>query len=285
MDIRVQKRVKNSSNSASTSMQAIFLKKQSVSIQTKSDTESTHKHTMPDLRTQLDRASRFGHHFSKVKVNASTPSLAFQTKLTVGKPGDKYEQEADRVADRVMAMPMHKSQQQIQHQATEEEQFQTKSLGTLITPAIQLQAIGEEEEEKIQTKSLGTSINPDIQRQATGEEEEEIQTKPSLQRAATDSNANSSSSLESRLASQKGGGNPLFNEVRAFMEPRFGVDFGQVRVHTDSESIQMNRELNAQAFAHGRDIYFGAGKYNPGSSDGKHLLAHELTHVVQQTGG
>jgi hypothetical protein len=69
------------------------------------------------------------------------------------------------------------------------------------------------------------------------------------------------------------------------MEPRFGVDFSQVRVHTDGAAVQMNRDLNAQAFAHGSNIYFGAGKYNPSSSDGKQLLAHELTHVVQQTGG
>jgi len=70
--------------------------------------------------------------------------------------------------------------------------------------------------------------------------------------------------------------------VRAFFEPRFGVDFSGVRVHTDSNAVQMNRELNAQAFTHGRDIYFGAGKYNLGTTSGKRLLAHELTHVVQQ---
>jgi ABC-type phosphate/phosphonate transport system substrate-binding protein len=69
------------------------------------------------------------------------------------------------------------------------------------------------------------------------------------------------------------------------MEPRIGADFGSVRVHTGSEAVQMNRELNAQAFTNGSDIYFGAGKYSPSSSDGKRLLAHELTHVVQQTGG
>ncbi len=66
------------------------------------------------------------------------------------------------------------------------------------------------------------------------------------------------------------------------MERRFGVDFRGVRVHTDSNAVQMNKELNAQAFTYGRDIYFGAGRYNPGTSTGKRLLAHELTHVVQQ---
>jgi hypothetical protein len=69
------------------------------------------------------------------------------------------------------------------------------------------------------------------------------------------------------------------------MESGLKADIGSVRVHTDPESFQLNRSLQAQAFTYGRDIYMGEGKYNPGSSQGQHLLAHELTHVVQQTGG
>jgi hypothetical protein len=68
------------------------------------------------------------------------------------------------------------------------------------------------------------------------------------------------------------------------MEPRFGNDFSSVRIHTGSNAVQMNKELHAQAFTHGSDLYFNEGKYNPGSNSGKQLLAHELTHVVQQTG-
>jgi hypothetical protein len=64
------------------------------------------------------------------------------------------------------------------------------------------------------------------------------------------------------------------------MEPRFGADFSGVRVHTGGEAVQMNQELGAQAFTHGSDVYFGAGK-SPGNNE---LTAHELTHVVQQTG-
>jgi hypothetical protein len=65
--------------------------------------------------------------------------------------------------------------------------------------------------------------------------------------------------------------------------PRFGIDFSGVRLHTDSDAAQMSRELNAEAFTYGRDIYFGAGRYSPGTSSGKRLLAHELTHLVQRT--
>ena len=90
----------------------------------------------------------------------------------------------------------------------------------------------------------------------------------------------SGSNLESQLNASKGGGSPLSDDVRSFMEPRFGADFSGVQVHTGSDAVQMNRDVNAQAFAHGSDIYFGAGKA-PGKDA---LTAHELTHVVQQAG-
>jgi len=69
--------------------------------------------------------------------------------------------------------------------------------------------------------------------------------------------------------------------VRTYMEPRFGVDFSHVRVHTGSDAIHMNRNVGAQAFTHGSDIYFGEGR----SPTNLELTAHELTHVVQQEGG
>ncbi|MDX2228189.1 MAG: DUF4157 domain-containing protein [Leptolyngbyaceae cyanobacterium bins.349] len=195
-------------------------------------------------------------------------------KLTVGAPGDRYEQEADLVADQVMSMPDSATQQPIQREtALEDDELQTKPLVASITPMIQRETIPEEEE--VQTKPLA---NP-VQRQKMPEEEDAVQTKPSLQRS-TDSSLQAGGNLESRLNSSKSGGSPLPQDVKTFMEPRFGADFSQVRVHTDSEAIQMNRDLNAQAFTHKQDVYFGAGKA-PGKNA---LTAHELTHVVQQTG-
>ena len=88
--------------------------------------------------------------------------------------------------------------------------------------------------------------------------------------------------VESQLAATQGQGAPLPHSVRAQMESGIGADFGAVRVHTGGDSVQLNRSLQAQAFTHGSDVYMGAGKYNPGSADGQRLLAHELTHVVQQ---
>jgi len=178
-----------------------------------------------------------------------------QTKLTIGAPGDKYEQEADQMAERVMSMNAPANPQSIQRQS-------------------------EGEEEEVQRSPLAASITPLIQRFS----EENVQTKLSVQRAGESGASQAGASLESRLSSQKGGGSPLDDEVKSFMQPRFGTDFSSVRIHTGGDAVSMNKELHAQAFAHGSDIYFNAGKYNPTSNEGKRLLAHELTHVVQQTG-
>ena len=87
--------------------------------------------------------------------------------------------------------------------------------------------------------------------------------------------------VETQIGQSKGRGSPLPDTLRAYMEPRFGTDFSQVRVHTDSDALQMNRAVGAQAFTHGSDIYFGAGS----SPTNLGLTAHELTHVVQQRSG
>ncbi len=175
-----------------------------------------------------------------------------QTKLTVGAPGDKYEQEADSMAAKVMTMPDSAIQQPIQRQT-------------------------EEETEAVGMQPLVNSITPLVQRSLG--EEEEVQMKSGVQRAS-DGSSQASASVENRLAGSKGGGSALPDDVRSFMEPRFGADFSSVRVHTDSTAVQMNKELGAQAFAHGSDIYYGAGK-SPGKNE---LTAHELTHTVQQGG-
>jgi|GEM_PF-2227399 len=91
--------------------------------------------------------------------------------------------------------------------------------------------------------------------------------------------------LEESIQRARGGGQALDSEARAQMEPAFGADFSGVRVHADARADTLNRELNARAFTTGQDIFFRQGAYNPGSSSGRELLAHELTHVVQQTGG
>jgi hypothetical protein len=91
--------------------------------------------------------------------------------------------------------------------------------------------------------------------------------------------------IERQLSASKGAGTPLPPDTRALMEDRLGADFSAVRVHTGTHASALNRQLGAIAFTHGTDIYISEGQYNPASSDGQRLLANELTHVVQQTGG
>lgn len=86
----------------------------------------------------------------------------------------------------------------------------------------------------------------------------------------------------SEIMSNKGSGHGLDDNTSSFMEQGFGYDFSHVRLHTDSYAARKSNELNAEAFTIGRDVFFNAGRYNPSSTEGKQLLAHELTHVVQQ---
>ncbi len=90
--------------------------------------------------------------------------------------------------------------------------------------------------------------------------------------------------LEAGIRRERGGGQALDSGVRAQMEPALGADFGGVRVHHDAPADSLSRALGARAFATGRDVFFRRGAYRPGSSSGRELLAHELTHVVQQRG-
>ncbi len=178
-----------------------------------------------------------------------------KTKLSVGQPGDKYETEADNVAAKVMAMP---------ETETEENTPQSQDV--------------EKEKSTVQKQPIAQSITS-VQRRL----ESQVNLK-----SVKDNKAGKkpvAPSLENRLASQKGGGSLLPEDTRSFMESRFGADFSEVRIHDDSQAAQMNQELGAQAFAHGNDIYFNSGKYDPSSAKGKELLAHELTHTIQQTGG
>jgi hypothetical protein len=88
--------------------------------------------------------------------------------------------------------------------------------------------------------------------------------------------------LASRIQAVRAGGRPLPTQVRRTMEPRFGQDFGDVQVHTDAAAAATAKDIDARAYAVGRDIVFGEGQYAPDNADGQRLLAHELAHVAQQ---
>ena len=91
-----------------------------------------------------------------------------------------------------------------------------------------------------------------------------------------------SNDIQRKIATANSAGSRMDEETQSSMSHHFHSDFSGVTIHTNSEAIQMNKDLNARAFTIGPDIYFNSGEYNPGTPGGKHLLAHELTHVVQQ---
>lgn len=160
-----------------------------------------------------------------------------QAKLTVGHPDDRFEKEADRVADQVMRMP---------------------------DPAL--------------TRPDATPIRPlAIQRRCKECEEEELQRQ-------SQGSATESADLDSVAATLRGTGRPLDPAARAFFEPRFGVDFSDVRIHTETNAAASAGEVNALAYTVGRHVVFNTGQYSPYSEGGRRLLAHELTHVLQQGG-
>ena len=187
-----------------------------------------------------------------VQENLVAP-LPIQCSLTVGAPDDPLEHEADAMADTVMRMPNKPDTSKMS------DTFSGSSF-------LQRKCAACEEEEKAQRKPLSASITPFIQTKTNGE-------------------GTTSASLSSKINSSRGNGSSMDNGTKTFMESRFGSDFSSVKIHTGSESVMMNRELSAKAFTVGNDIYFNEGQYNPQSDSGKHLLAHELTHTIQQNGG
>ena len=237
-----------------------------------------------------------------------------QAKMQVNDPEDAFEQEADQAADQVVSMkeePNSFFRSGAIQRSEKEENIQKKTGFPTITPVVQkmeeeppVQKKQEEEvqrelqedvqtqsEEEVQTKKDEEPIQTkeeEIQKQ----EEEPVQTKQeeeSLQaqqeeevQAKGEGGGAVSPSVERGISATKGAGSPLGGTVKGKMESGFGADFSGVNIHTDSKSVQMNRDLGAQAFTQGNDIYFNEGKYNPASKDGQHLLAHELTHTMQQ---
>jgi hypothetical protein len=110
-----------------------------------------------------------------------------------------------------------------------------------------------------------------------------VQNVLSLSRKAGEK-AEATPEVEQEIQAARGGGQPLDSGASTQMESAFGSDLSSVRVHHDKGADELNQSLNSRAFTTGKDIFFRQGEYNPGSSGGRELLAHELTHVMQQSG-
>ncbi len=135
------------------------------------------------------------------------------------------------------------------------------------------------------TEPQGALVNSQlslVQRQSTCPGCEEEETPISRKESGSCGGSDVMSCVESHINALKGGGQSLSPSTRNFFEPRFGSDFSKVRVHIGTDAAAIATEINAKAFTTGRDIFFNTGQYSPGTTSGKSLLAHELTHVVQQ---
>jgi hypothetical protein len=226
--------------------------------------------------------------------------------LAISQPGDHGEQEAEMAADTVMRMPDGQTSQTPDHHEgpagqpslqracscggqpeSDESQQVSRSpvqlissmANSVIARAISSKDVvdsrppGEDEEEVAQPGEEEVAQPGAVQRKAAGEAAPQASGEP----AATPDLA------QSIDAADRSGGQPLPSEARHFMEPRFGHDFGDVRVHTDQTAGNMAIQLQARAFTTGNSIFFAQGEFQPDQTGGKHLLAHELAHVVQQS--
>lgn len=245
--------------------------------------------------------------FEQRKKNMPASSTFFgpkiQKKLKTGTVGDHYEVEADKVADKVV----NKNSSAGLVQSKSEEEIQQKAISESIT-SVQAKDLKEEEpvqkkdeekdpvqkkdkeeekpvqkkeekEEPIQAKCADCEKEDKVQKKDKKEEEKPVQKKGKNTESEIPDKE-----LEEKLNTSKGSGTGLDKSTKKEMESGFGSDFSNVKIHTDANAVQMSQELGAQAFTTGNDVYFNDGKYNPDSREGKHLLAHELTHTIQQTG-
>jgi Domain of unknown function (DUF4157) len=209
----------------------------------------------PTTRT---RAQRKPAHVAIAQSTAATTPLhpIVQAKLRLGALNDKYEREADRVADQVMREqgppPQSACDSLDGPEAVQRKCAACSSGGSGLCP---------ECEEELQRHAL--PVTPLVQRKTLG----------------SGAGTNVPSIVNDVLSSS---GQPLGRTTRAFFEPRFGHEFGSIRVHADSKGAEAARSVDAGAFTAGVHIAFASGRYCPDTGNGKELLAHELTHVIQQ---
>jgi hypothetical protein len=182
------------------------------------------------------------------------PVPPVQAALRLGAVSDPLETEADAVADRVLRMP-----------------------DPAIAGALLQRCPG------------GCPSEEELRRQPVEDEEEELQRQPAeeeedLLAAQVDHRLvpNVPAETAAGIDAARGGGNPLPAPVRDFFAPRLGADLSPVRVHGDGHAASLAASVNARAFTVGREVFFGAGEYRPGTASGDRLLAHELAHTVQQ---
>jgi Domain of unknown function (DUF4157) len=231
---------------------------------------------LPDNKDEFgtpkpETVSRFNHDFTKIPLHSPDTPALIQPKFIIGQPGDKYEQEADTMARHVVQRiyaPMANS---------EMDRSQPKSeLVQRMRDNNILQQSDSIERSRMFDHKQGLMKKPP---------EAQLQRSPLIQCQPSEGAIAATPDVEASIQQLQGSGQPLADSIREQMEQSFAADFSRVKVHTDVQSDKLNSSLQAKAFTTGQDVFFRQGEYNPGSRGGQELLAHELTHVVQQSGG
>ena len=229
----------------------------------------------------------------------------FQDRLHVNKPNDQFEKEADSAANAVVNKSSAKPVLQkgkagsVQRLSTpaEDEKLGTNDSRMQKDKEIQEKPATSGDAEEKKKKPVQKMDNPEkekdkkVQKMDDPEKEKdkkvqkmddpEKEKKKPVQ-TKQDGGGATSPGLTSKIEDSAGSGNALPGKSLKEMNQAFGKDFSDVKIHHDTEAAELNKELGAQAFTHGKDIYFNDGKYDTENTSGKNLLAHELTHVVQQ---
>ncbi|MDB5033879.1 MAG: hypothetical protein JWQ98_1120 [Chlorobi bacterium] len=196
------------------------------------------------------------------KVAVATFPMRVQTSMKVSSPNDPAEKEADATAKKVMRMSLPDSSIAMVGNGSGRNVFRRVDTG-------------------VARQSAGVQ-SPSVMRFA---EATALRRRRELNlHRKGEGQPNVASNVSAEIQNSMSSGSPLPLGVRRFMEPRFNADFSGVKIHTDSRSAGLNRQVNAQAFAVGNHVFFGQDRFRPESHDGKELIAHELTHTIQQGG-
>jgi hypothetical protein len=215
--------------------------------------------------------------------NTERPPVQFR--LVIGRPRDVYEREADAMADRVAARSQARSKAPSAASAP--------AAAKTLTPA-RAQRVSRKPSSLAKQSDAPVDWVTALKAGARGKDGQALMPSrpPRVDRKPASPMKQSHGEpsiapkpLERRLQQEKGSGAPLNADTRSEMEDAFSSDFSGVQIHTGQEAASLNRSLGARAFTHGNDIYFNQGEYQPQSEQGKHLLAHELTHTIQQGHG
>ncbi|NER78630.1 MAG: DUF4157 domain-containing protein [Leptolyngbya sp. SIO1D8] len=206
----------------------------------------------PSMEAKLKHAEEHGFKFANIPIGPVQREPRWpilQTKLTVGPSGDKYEQEADQVAAKVV---------DIIHDPVAQSPVQRYADADRMPPQMWPQM-------RIQRYNRNDHVQTKLTPNQVGKEGGAV-----------------SEDVNSEIERAKGGGQRLDHGLQRSMGKAMGTDFSGVRIHTDATSDRINQTIQAKAFTTGSDVFFRQGQYNPGTKSGQQLIAHELTHVVQQ---